>query len=324
MNQLEDLALYFELKSLLVRRMNSLQRYDINKTCEYFYARLLNILHGYNLVNKNNVSPNCPGIDLIDEDAKIIIQVSSESKKQKIQDALNKSQVHKDFHFYFVSIAKDIKLQRKYIYKNQNLIFKPHEDILDDRALLSELEGMPERLEEVKELFMQFLPSFKRWLLPQDENKQYYEADRRMLTDFFEYFSCNWMDEFLQSPEKMRYELYSSYDCWKAKWGMSSTYFMDNNIDTLMRTFWSQWVNVMTFIDYYSDVDTDESVHYFRGWFKRYQNLSKFSNKIYHELLKARDELQRAYADLIKIIRSTYKIDLANLSGKYEQMYVKV
>jgi len=324
MNQLEDLALYFELKSLLVRRMNSLQRYDINKTCEYFYARLLKILHGYNLVNKNNVSPNCPGIDLIDEDAKIIIQVSSESKKQKIQDALNKSQVHKDFHFYFVSIAKDIKQQRKSVYKNQNLTFNPHEDILDDRALLSELEGMPERLGEVKELFRQFFPWLKNWLLSQDENKQYFEADKQMLTDFFEYFSCNWMDEFLQSPEKMRYELCGSYDCWKAKWGMSSTYFMDNKIDTLMKTFWDKWCNVMTYINYYSDVDTDESVHYFKGWFSRYQTQSQFNYKIYHEILNARDELQRAYADLIKAIHSIYKIDLANLSRRHEQSYIKV
>ena len=83
MDLLEEITLYFELKSLLIRRMNSLQRYDINKTCEFFYARLLNILRGYNLVNKNNVSPNYPGIDLIDENARIIIQVSSDNKKQK-------------------------------------------------------------------------------------------------------------------------------------------------------------------------------------------------------------------------------------------------
>lgn len=323
MNQIEDLALYFELKSLLVRRMNSLQRYDINKTCEYFYARLLNILRGYKLVNKNNVSPNCPGIDLIDEDAEIIIQVSSESKKQKIQDALNKSQIHKNFHFYFISIAKDIKQQRKSVYKNENLIFNSHDDILDDRALLSELEGMPERAEEVKELFRQFFPWLKNWLLSQDEDKQYFEADRRMLLDFFEYFSCNYMDEFLQNPEKLRYEFCGSYDCWYVKWGMSSTYFMDNNIDSLMRTFWEKWINVMEYEEYYSDEDTDTSVHFLKGWFKRHQKQSEFNNNVYRQILNATAELKSTYEDLIRIIQSRYKMNLANLSEKYEQLYIK-
>ena len=108
-------------------------------------------------------------------------------RNKKIQDALNKSQEHVDFHFYFISIAKEITLQRKSVYKNPNLTFNPHEDILDDRALLSELETVPERWEEIKELFIQFFPWIKYGLISQDENRQYFEADRQMLTDFFEY-----------------------------------------------------------------------------------------------------------------------------------------
>ena len=321
MDLLQEISLYFELKSLLIKRMNSLERYDINKTCEYFYARLFNILRGYNLSNINIESPNYPGIDLIDKESKIVMQVSSQTNKQKIQDAINKSQKHKHFHFYFLSIAKDIKRQRKLSYNVGNLHFCPQTDILDDRILISELESKPEMLEEIKELFVQFFPWLKYGLGIQFENEQYFDSDRRMLHDFFEYFSCDYMDEFLKHPERMRYEFCGSYSCWDAKWGMSSTYFMDGHIDYLMRDFWKCWSAIMLYNDYYSDFEIDESYPYFRGWRSRNSVSSIFDKTIYNKLLEARNVLEHSYYELITTVTSKYKLDLSLLSQGYHNSY---
>lgn len=69
--------------------------------------------------------------------------------------------------------------------------------------------------------------------------------DERMLTDFFEYFSCNLMDDFLDCPERLLYEFNASWGIWREKWHMSSTYFVNPELSNLMQSFWTDWDTMM-------------------------------------------------------------------------------
>ena len=63
---------------------------DINIHSESFFMHLLNCIYDWNLYNANAERNNMPGIDLIYNTEAIIIQVSSTSTKEKIQNSLNK------------------------------------------------------------------------------------------------------------------------------------------------------------------------------------------------------------------------------------------
>lgn len=55
---------------------------------ENFYLHLFNLLYEYNLKNLNKTLQNVEAIDLIDDEKKIVIQVSSTNTKQKIESSL--------------------------------------------------------------------------------------------------------------------------------------------------------------------------------------------------------------------------------------------
>lgn len=114
-----QISVYFKLVSLLIIEWDKLGLYDINRMCEFFYTRLLRELYGYKVTNANTNQANTKGIDLIDTENKLMVQVSSDCSKNKIQKSIAKSQNYIGYHFIFISIAKPAKQQRKMIYNNE-------------------------------------------------------------------------------------------------------------------------------------------------------------------------------------------------------------
>lgn len=55
---------------------------------EAFFAQFLNILYQYHLHGTNRTKPNYAAIDLVDEVAQIVIQVTSQITREKIQKNL--------------------------------------------------------------------------------------------------------------------------------------------------------------------------------------------------------------------------------------------
>ena len=97
-------------------------------------------LLGYNLKNINQIKQNTEGIDLIDENNKIIAQVSSTCTKQKIENSLAKEifQEYPDFNFNFIAIVGDADQLRTKAFKNPHKIsFNPLSDIYDINSLLN-------------------------------------------------------------------------------------------------------------------------------------------------------------------------------------------
>ena len=76
---------------------------------EGFYCELLNELMGWNLENANLREKNAPGIDLIDKEKRIAVQVSLTCDHEKVQSSINKFKTDgsERWHFYFVPIKKD-------------------------------------------------------------------------------------------------------------------------------------------------------------------------------------------------------------------------
>lgn len=63
---------------------------DLNKVSEDFFAKLLNKIYSYNLVNLNATRSNEPGLDIGDEPNSVAFQVTSQADSSKINNTLEK------------------------------------------------------------------------------------------------------------------------------------------------------------------------------------------------------------------------------------------
>lgn len=93
-----------------VQRLNNLNYFDMNITCEYFYIHLLNCIFGWNLRNENFTQKNASTIDLVDNDNRIAIQVTSNKSVNKIHNTLKSFRETKLYEKYdrliFIVIVK--------------------------------------------------------------------------------------------------------------------------------------------------------------------------------------------------------------------------
>lgn len=112
--------------------------------CEDFYIGLFNNLFNYSLKNTNENSSNAAGIDLLDSNQKIVLQVSSTATKDKIESALTKDlSYYSDHTFKFISIAKDATALRGKTYTNpHSLTFDTISDIHDLKSLLAKIQHL--------------------------------------------------------------------------------------------------------------------------------------------------------------------------------------
>ena len=81
LNRLSGLASSVKLHGLL----NLL---DLHVISEDFYLGLLNLIYGWKLRNANSLQQNAPGIDLVDDSNRILVQVTATSTKGKIDHSL--------------------------------------------------------------------------------------------------------------------------------------------------------------------------------------------------------------------------------------------
>ena len=115
---------------------------DAHVMSEGFYEGLLNLMYNLNLHNTNSDQQNAEGIDLVDTDARIIMQVTTTCSKTKIDHSLSELKPeYEGFHFIFVPITiKDTRSQRTHQYNApHNIVFDPKKDIYDIPFLVREL-----------------------------------------------------------------------------------------------------------------------------------------------------------------------------------------
>ncbi|MDD2724341.1 MAG: SMEK domain-containing protein [Methylovulum sp.] len=132
----------------LIESQGSLNLLDHHIHAEIFFRDFLNLLFGWNL--KKTEHNNESGIDLIDENNRIVVSVSSTATKQKIESSLENVDLRfSNYAFKFMSIAKEASKLKTKTYSNPHqLIFNPSGDIYDVKTLLDFISRM-----EINQLF---------------------------------------------------------------------------------------------------------------------------------------------------------------------------
>lgn len=128
-----------------VQLSNEAGFFDINKICENFYCRLLNMIYGCEFVNTNLEHKNSTAIDLGDKNKKLCIQVTSENTPAKIRSTIEKflkKKMYKDYNrLIFVMITGGNKTTVKFDTKKK-FVFKNTRDIKTIADLYSDLSNL--------------------------------------------------------------------------------------------------------------------------------------------------------------------------------------
>lgn len=118
---------------------------DIHVMSEDFYAGFLNIVYDLHLRNANITNQNAEGIDLVDDENNIIIQVSSICKKNKIDHSLQEVGKHSEYQGYrfrfLPLVVGNANYHRRQTYTvPAGVSFDPKEDIIDVPTIQKELQ----------------------------------------------------------------------------------------------------------------------------------------------------------------------------------------
>lgn len=111
---LNDIIKKLAILSKEIELNNSQNLTDINISTEDFVKDLLNLTFGYNFININETTKNAPSIDLVDNDKKVAVQVTSSSTTSKIKDTVTKFVEHDWYLKYTRLIIFNISKISKY------------------------------------------------------------------------------------------------------------------------------------------------------------------------------------------------------------------
>lgn len=127
---------------------NNVNDYGINIQLETVYLDILNVMYDFNLVNANLIKRNFPGVDGIDTENKVFVQVSSTCTNDKIENTITqiiKSEAYKNFTKLIFVCLKDKKVFAKsFRYKIKSLIDSKFEfdfdtDIIDSKDICNQI-----------------------------------------------------------------------------------------------------------------------------------------------------------------------------------------
>lgn len=150
---LKNVAESLTLLSKQVELLNAVNLYDINIIAEDFFTGLLNLIFDYKLKNANVVEKNAQAIDLIDEENKISIQVTSDNSNTKIKHTIHEYIDNKSYEKYDRLIVLILTRKKKYsrpFDTNNTFVFDKESDILDVKDLIKSIRGL--EVEKIREI----------------------------------------------------------------------------------------------------------------------------------------------------------------------------
>ena len=139
---IDIISLRLAILSNEVKLKSAVNLLDSNVLSEDVFKTILNTIYGWDLQNANVAEQNIKAIDLVDNTAKIFVQVSSDNSKAKVQSSLNKIELPKysGYTFKFVCISKGISNLKKSIFDvPDGISFNVEADSYDDKRLLTQL-----------------------------------------------------------------------------------------------------------------------------------------------------------------------------------------
>jgi hypothetical protein len=159
MNQIETMhkvKTYLARFETYVRLSNAMGDLDVNSYAESFIMPVLNLVFDWELVNANHEqAKQAPGLDLIDRQREIAVQVTADTSIGKINNSLIKifdpeCQYNvREVYFYFLRAKQ--KKYAKCLYKNS---YDEDGEIIPDRNLIDndDLCLLISRLEDVSRI----------------------------------------------------------------------------------------------------------------------------------------------------------------------------
>lgn len=148
---IKNVAESLALLSKQVELLNAVNLYDINIIAEDFFTELLNLIFDYKLKNVNVVEKNAPAIDLIDEENRISIQVTSDNSNTKIKHTIKEYINNKSYEKYdrlIVLILTSKKRYTKSFDTKNTFTFNKESDVLDVKDLIKFIRGL--EIEKIK------------------------------------------------------------------------------------------------------------------------------------------------------------------------------
>lgn len=148
---IKNVAESLALLSKQVELLNAVNLYDINIIAEDFFTELLNLIFDYKLKNVNIVEKNAPAIDLIDEENRISIQVTSDNSNTKIKYTIKEYINNKSYEKYdrlIVLILTSKKRYTKSFDTKNTFTFNKESDVLDVKDLIKFIRGL--EIEKIK------------------------------------------------------------------------------------------------------------------------------------------------------------------------------
>ena len=131
--------------------------YNINLLLEDVVANLLNIIFNYKFINVNRIEKNYPAIDLIDEERRIAVQVTSDNGYDKINDTFIKFKNSKKDLTKKIDNVKFFMLKGKMPNYSSSRInktskrFNIKKDIMDFSDIVKELDNLqPNKISEME------------------------------------------------------------------------------------------------------------------------------------------------------------------------------
>ncbi|OQX97075.1 MAG: hypothetical protein B6I24_09950 [Bacteroidetes bacterium 4572_128] len=128
-----------------IEQLNKINLTDYNIIAENFYKDLL-VFYGFELKNLNEKKYNAESIDLVDEENKIAIQVTSRNDAKKIHDTIkgfNKPEYDEYKQLIMFLIGKP-KLKYKADFTKKNLFsFDKKKDIIDVDDIIKKFRSYP-------------------------------------------------------------------------------------------------------------------------------------------------------------------------------------
>lgn len=153
-----------------VKLENAVGVYAINIYFENLIRDLLNCIFGCQFENGNYRHSNQKGYDLIENQQRILVQVSSENASEKIQRSLERLEVAvtEKWRFCFFLIGEKGDKLRKRMYRiPENVEFSPQKDIWDMEWLVREIQNLDsDRVEKVYDILCDV--SLQDGLTPED------------------------------------------------------------------------------------------------------------------------------------------------------------
>ncbi|MEO8235371.1 MAG: SMEK domain-containing protein [Flavobacterium sp.] len=129
---------------------------DMNIIAEYHIQEILNIAFDINLKNSNSTKANSVAIDLEDVENSIAVQVTSTSRKNKIQDTLDKffaNNLDVKFEVLLIFILGKKQKNYKNLRIKDGFNFDPNEQIIDFAKIISRLSTLSSlKIEKIRNI----------------------------------------------------------------------------------------------------------------------------------------------------------------------------